>query len=672
MDNNKTNTADTFDYHEAFSRTLGWVTEDELEVLRSKKIAIAGVGGVGGVHLLTLTRLGIGKFNISDFDTFEQGNFNRQAGAYLQNIGRPKIDVMAEMALGINPELEVKRFPEGISLDNIDDFLEGVDLYIDGLDFFVLELRRAVFQACYDKGIPAVTAAPLGMGVAFLSFLPGQMSFEQYFRMDNCSDDEKSLKFLVGLSPAMLQLGYLADESRVDLENQKGPSTPMACEMCAGVAATNTLKILLNRGQVIAAPRGLHFDAYKNKLRKTWRPWGNSNPVQQLMLSVARKKFISEREKNFQTEGRESFKAEPKKLSKIERVLDLARWAPSGDNVQTWKFEILSDHHVRIHGYDTRDWCLYDLQGHASYIALGALIETLGIAASSENLSMKWSLSEAPATSETLGETQFVDVTFSQECISSADTLLPYIKTRTVQRRPLKRNIIPQQVKHSLEDSVGENFQLIWIDGESRWDMAKLLFKSAKIRLTTKEGYDVHSRVIEWDTRYSEDKIPDQAVGLDSVSLKLMRWALKSWGRVKFLNRFFAGTWLPRLQLDLLPGYACGAHFILVSKKPLDSVEDFLHGGQAVQRLWLKSASLGLQFQPEMTPLIFSQYSDAGIRFAESDKARVMADEVKTSLQTFLAGVDVGSGVFMGRLGYGAAPESRSIRKPLDELLINS
>lgn len=671
MDNNKTH-SDAFDYHEAFSRNLGWITEDELEVLRSKKIAIAGVGGVGGVHLLTLTRLGIGKFNISDFDTFEQGNFNRQAGAYLQNVGRPKIDVMAEMALGINPELELTRFPEGVSLDNIDEFLEGVDLYIDGLDFFVLDLRRAVFQACYDKGIPAVTAAPLGMGVAFLCFLPGQMSFEQYFRMDNCSDDEKYLRFLVGLSPAMLQLGYLADESRVDLENQKGPSTPMACEMCAGVAATNTLKILLSRGRVIAAPWGLHFDAYKNKLRKTWRPWGNNNPVQKMMLSVARNKFITEREKNLLAEGREFYKSEQKALSKIERILDFARWAPSGDNVQTWKFEILTDHHVRVHGYDTRDWCLYDLQGHASYIALGALLETLKVAASSENLSMEWSLSEAPATSETSGETQLVDVTFSQEDIVSADSLLPYIKTRTVQRRPLRRNIIPQQVKHSLKESVGDDFKLIWIDGESRWNMAKLLFKSAKIRLTTKEGYDVHSRVIEWSSRYSEDKIPDQAVGLDSLSLKLMRWALKSWGRVKFLNRYFAGTWLPRIQLDLLPGYACGAHFILVSRKPLNSVEDFLHGGQAVQRLWLKSASLGLQFQPEMTPLIFSQYSDAGIKFSESDKARVMADEVKASLQQYLAGEKVGRGVFMGRLGYGASPKSRSLRKPLEELLINS
>ena len=58
----------SFDYHEAFSRNLGWVTETEQEVLRNKRIAIAGMGGVGGSHLLTLTRLGIGAFNLADFE----------------------------------------------------------------------------------------------------------------------------------------------------------------------------------------------------------------------------------------------------------------------------------------------------------------------------------------------------------------------------------------------------------------------------------------------------------------------------------------------------------------------------------------------------------------------------------------------------------------------------
>ena len=280
-----------FRYDEAFARNIGWVTEAEQAALRGKRIAIAGVGGVGGVHLLSLARLGIGAFHVAEMDTFDLVNFNRQAGAMMSTLGRPKVDVMVEMARQINPELDIKEFGEGVNAGNLDAFLDGVDLYVDGLDFFAFQARRDTFNACHAKGVPAVTAAPLGMGTAVLSFLPGKMSFEEYFRLDGCDEDEMAVRFLLGLSPAMLQRGYLADPSRVDFAARRGPSTIAACQLCAGVTATEALKILLGRGEVLCAPWGFQFDAYRNRYIKTWRPWGNRNPVQQIGLFVARRQL---------------------------------------------------------------------------------------------------------------------------------------------------------------------------------------------------------------------------------------------------------------------------------------------------------------------------------------------------------------------------------------------
>lgn len=282
-----------FDYQAAFSRNIGWITRQEQDTLKSKRIAIAGLGGVGGSHLLTLVRLGVGKFNISDFDSFELLNFNRQAGASLSHLNQPKVDVLTEMALDINPTLDIKKFPQGVNSDNLSEFLTGVDVYVDGLDFFAFEAREALFAGCMVRGIPAITAAPLGMGSALLNFIPGQMTFEEYFQLQGKSEADKILHFLLGLSPAMLQRGYLVDHSAVDFINHKGPSTPMACEICAGFAATQALKILLHRGKVLAAPWGLHFDPYENKLAKTWRPGGNSNPLQRIAIYMARKQFMS-------------------------------------------------------------------------------------------------------------------------------------------------------------------------------------------------------------------------------------------------------------------------------------------------------------------------------------------------------------------------------------------
>jgi molybdopterin/thiamine biosynthesis adenylyltransferase len=280
-----------FDYTTAFSRNLGWVTAEEQARLRGKRVAIAGLGGVGGFHLLALARLGIGAFNVADFDSFELTNFNRQVGATCSTLGQPKLEVLMKMARDINPELDIQPFPEGVTPGNVDDFLRGADIYVDGLDFFAFHARMFTFGACARLGVPATTAAPLGMGVAVLNFLPGRMTFEEYFGFQGQPESEQALRFLLGLSPAMLQRSYLVDRSQVNFAARRGPSTVIGCELCAGVAAAETLKILLGRGSLLGAPWGYHFDAYRNVYKRTWRPGGYRNLLQRLARAIARRRL---------------------------------------------------------------------------------------------------------------------------------------------------------------------------------------------------------------------------------------------------------------------------------------------------------------------------------------------------------------------------------------------
>jgi molybdopterin/thiamine biosynthesis adenylyltransferase len=283
-----------FDYHTAFSRNIGWVTPAEQDRLRQARVAIAGLGGVGGSHLLTLARLGVGRFHLADFDSFAVENFNRQAGANLATVGRAKLDALCEMALAINPELEIEPFPEGVKVDQAEPFLDGCDLYLDGLDFFALNARRAVFAACERLRIPAITAAPLGMGSALLNFLPNRMSFEDYFQLEGVEEYQQYLRFLVGLAPARVHARYLVLPERIDLIAKRGPSTPMGCELCAGLATTQALKLLLGRGRVLAAPWGQQFDAYENRLHRTWRPGGNRHPLQRLAIRLGERALASQ------------------------------------------------------------------------------------------------------------------------------------------------------------------------------------------------------------------------------------------------------------------------------------------------------------------------------------------------------------------------------------------
>ena len=282
---------DSFPYNKAFSRNIGWVTKEEQAILRTKRVAIAGGGGVGGVHLLTLARLGIGSFHIADFDKFDIANFNRQVGASMSTVGEPKVDVMARLARDINPELDIKIFPAGIDTANLPEFLDGVDLYIDGLDFFAFDIRQQTFAMCAALAIPATTVAPLGMGAALLNFMPGKMTFEQYFQWGNLPEIDKAIRFVVGLAPAGLHRPYLVEPAAVSFAERRGPSTIMACQLCAGVAATEALKILLGRGEVRAAPYGMQFDAYRNRMALTWRPGGNKNPLHRIAIAIGKRQL---------------------------------------------------------------------------------------------------------------------------------------------------------------------------------------------------------------------------------------------------------------------------------------------------------------------------------------------------------------------------------------------
>jgi molybdopterin/thiamine biosynthesis adenylyltransferase len=674
--------AKAFSYREAISRNIGWVTTQEQEILRNKRVAIAGLGGVGGVHLLTLARLGIGAFHIADFDVFDLVNFNRQVGATISSLGQNKVDVLTAMARDINPELDIQIFPEGINEENFPHFFRDVDIYVDGLDFFAFPARTATFAACGELGIPAITAAPLGMGAALLNFLPGGMTFEDYFQWGNLPEEEKALRFLIGLAPSGLHTAYLMDPSTIDLAQRRGPSTIIGCQLCAATAAAEALKILLNRGRVLAAPHGMHVDVYRNKLVHTWRPGGNRNPLQRLALSVARKRLNKKGSKGStalkkpEKDAQQEFAPiAPQKTAQdtcsynvLEQLLDLARWAPSGDNSQPWRFQLLDKNHVIVHGFDTRDHCVYDLDGRPSQISIGALLETMSIAATGHGLRMQTRRrTDSDETKPTF------DIHFEPDLNIQPDPLIPYIPYRSVQRRRLDTRPLTTREKSALRDTLPHEYEILWFESFSeRLRVSRFMFQNAKLRLTMPEAYEVHRAIIQWDSQYSEDRIPDKALGIDPVTTRLMRWVMQSWERVDFFNTFLAGTWAPRIQMDLIPSIACSAHFVIVAKDQPQSVEDYVKAGRAAQRFWLTAARNGLQVQPEMTPLIFYRYTREGISFSKKEECLRLGYTLATKFAGLVGEEVAARAVFMGRIGSGRGPTSRSTRLKLEQLLWQS
>ena len=350
----------------------------------------------------------------------------------------------------------------------------------------------------------------------------------------------------------------------------------------------------------------------------------------------------------------------------IDRILDLARWAPSGDNVQNWRFEILGARHVVVRGFDTRDHCVYDLDGRPSQISLGALLETASIAACAEGWRMH--ASRRPGLPDT--QPTF-DLRFEPEANLARDPLVDAIRKRSVQRRPMALRPLTDGEKQSLTAAVGAGFDVQWIEGWSgRRAMAGLLFRSAKLRLVMPEAYRVHRDVIEWNSRYSTERVPDQALGVDRATARLMRFVMKSWPRVRFFNRFMAGTWIPRLQMDVLPALACAAHFVIIAREPPQTIDDWVLAGRAMQRLWLTVAQLDLVLQPEVTPLVFARYARMRVNFSTTPGMFERACSIAKRLEAVIGSIGAARGVFMGRIGAGPQPVSRSLRRELPELLV--
>ena len=615
-----------FSYDLAFDRNIGWVTEWEQQALRGKCVAIAGMGGVGGVDLLTLARFGIGAFHIADFDRFEIANFNRQIGASVDTLGRPKAEVLDDMARGINPELRITRFDSGVTSENLDQFLEGVDLFVDGLDFFVLGIRRQIFARCAELGIPAVTAAPIGMGAGFVAFMPGGMSFEQYFRLEGLPEEKQYVRFLMGMAPRGFHRSYLVDPTRVDLAGRRGPSTIAACQLCAGITAVAAVKLLLGRGNVKPAPYHHHFDAYRGKLAVTKLRFGNAGPLQRIKIAIAERaaRAMSMRA----SVPSESYRP----ASPIEEILNAARWAPSGDNSQPWRFQLLGNDGVIVRVSDDSDHDVYEYRNaEPTLISTGMLLESMRLAATARGRGIECQY-------DGLKDRRHQITVRFPSIRTETDPLYSYLTLRSVDRRPYRMRRLTSAEIAALEQALGNELAVDWHHGiGARWKIAKLGAQATDIRLRIPEAFAIHKRVIDWDRDHSPAGIPARAAGLDAMSTILMRWAMQDWSRMHWLNRF-GGASMAALQMDYVPGLASAAFFTIRFQagppEPHDRPVALLRAGQGIQRFWLTATKLRLAVHPGLAVLAFAHYGDISANFtsdpAMQAKAKALAADLRT------------------------------------------
>lgn len=146
---------------EEFKRSAPLLTEEGLESLSKKRVAIFGIGGVGGHVAEALARTGVGTLDLIDSDTVSLSNINRQIIALHSTVGRLKVDAARERILDINPDASVNTFPIFFSADTLPLFnFSDYDFVVDAIDS--VKSKCELISAAHAAGTPIISAMGAG------------------------------------------------------------------------------------------------------------------------------------------------------------------------------------------------------------------------------------------------------------------------------------------------------------------------------------------------------------------------------------------------------------------------------------------------------------------------------------------------------------------------------
>ena len=146
---------------ERFIRTKLLIGSEKLDILRTKHVAVFGVGGVGGYVCEALARCGIGRFTIVDRDTVNESNINRQIIALTSTVGRAKVDVMKERMCDINPDVYIEACEVFYLPQNASEFdFTKYDYVVDAVDTVTAKLQ--IITAAKEANVPVISSMGAG------------------------------------------------------------------------------------------------------------------------------------------------------------------------------------------------------------------------------------------------------------------------------------------------------------------------------------------------------------------------------------------------------------------------------------------------------------------------------------------------------------------------------
>lgn len=655
------------------NRNLYKITPKEREILSQKKIGIIGLS-VGQSAALTLSiERGFGELRIADFDTLDLSNLNRLRTG-LHNLGLPKTVIVAREISEIDPFLKVKCFHEGITEDNIDDFIykDGkLDLLIDecdSLDIKILCRIKArdahipVLMDTSDRGMIDIERFDLENNRELFHGLMGDIELSKVKGLTN----EQKLPYVLKLiNVGGLHLRSKACLIEIGQSISTWPQLSSAVALGGAAIADVSRRILtdqlhvsgrfyLDPGEVVSDP----------KIKKPVKP-----PVENPYTALEEKEMLAICA-DLSIEKEVTGGCLHPNPETIKTIVTSAGQAPSSNNDQPWRW--VYDHGLLYLFHDIfRSFSFGDYKNIGSYQSLGAAIENLVLSTHQQGLELSVRLFPTDRFPRLIAVIRFFDKSNSETEPHVADELFPYIESRCTNRKITSREMLDPVIYKDLEEIAktvpGASVTFI-TEEEKLQKLGEIISATDRIRILHPQGhYDFFHREMRW----TKEEVESKRDGMDIETMEIpasARGALKivsDEGVINLIREINGGRMFQSLSIkNVTTSSAMGLLSI-----DCHGESGYIHGGRASQRLWLKATQLNIALQPIIAPLFLFPRILYGNGEGLPPETQNELQTLRNQFEKLFICDKHQNEVFMFRIFKAEPVNIRSLRLPLEDIL---
>jgi len=644
------------------------ITHEERDILSKQKIGVVGLSVGQSVSVTMAMERGFGEIRLADFDVLELTNLNRIRTG-VRSLGLPKVTIVAREIKELDPFLKVVCFPDGLTEENMDKFFsEGgnLDMVVDecdGLDIKILlrhkarSLKIPVIMDMSDRGTIDVERFDLEPERPILHGLIDHLDHTQ---VKYLKTNEEKVPFLL----AMIGVETLSSRLKASMV-EVGQSITTWPQLASGVALGGALCADISRRIILDQyhESGRYFVDIEELIGNKTKAVDTEYDVIDYTAPDLTTAEITEAIESINIPDSSTITLSE---DQINQLISAALLAPSAGNNQPWKW-VAQNGKIFLFHDEKHSISWGDFDNITSNIAFGTAIENIKLEAGKMGLVASY-IAFPSSTNKRL----VASFSFNPSLNGQYGGLLSTgLGMRMTNRKAGNAEKINSSIIESLIISSGYQSDAnleITQDQEKINLISEIVAGVEKIRFLYPQGHhDFYTKEIRWDDKSVLEKLD----GLDIKSLEITeseKTGLQVASNpevIKLLNKWGMGDAFKKLSRNAIRSSSAIGLITMPDYNP----ENFIKGGEAVQRVWIDANLNGLSFHPISAPLFLLarlNHSD-GAQLTDNMKEE-LAQYEKQLLEVFPS-LKESEGIFMFRLSFASEASVKSFRKPMSDTL---